>query len=266
MKRIKTFSKAPIARIKKNTNLRLLDNVVIEQPIFLSVNDKQLITILATPTNLEALAVGNLFSLGFIETYNDITSIKFDPKKDFLLKIKIKKLKKPINFSKVIINSSQGASNILTEFKDKKTKIKLVKNNLKITTKKLFLLAKELQKLQTIFPKTGATHAALLFDQSGKKIAFAEDVGRHNALDKVIGQCLIENKKPGGLGLILSSRVSFEMLTKAARAKIEIVAAVSAPTNLAIALAKQWRLTLCGFVRKEKMNIYTHEERFIDLK
>ena len=121
-----------------------------------------------------------------------------------------------------------------------------------------------MRKRQIIFQKTGGAHAAAVFASDGTVLAAAEDLGRHNALDKVIGICLLRRQSMEACGVLLSSRLSFEMIVKAVRARLELVAAVSAPTSLAIDIAEQYGITLCGFVRDGRATIYTHDRRVRD--
>ena len=114
---------------------------------------------------------------------------------------------------------------------------------------------------QELFRRTGGSHAAVVFDAGGATIACAEDIGRHTALDKAIGKCIIERKVIRGTGVALSGRVSLEMVVKAARAGIELIVAVSAASSFAIEAAEKWNITVCGFVRPGRANIYTHRER-----
>ena len=126
-------------------------------------------------------------------------------------------------------------------------------------------LMSAMRKLQTVFTQTGGAHAAAVFDRNAQIIAVAEDLGRHNALDKVIGMCLLKDADLSGCGVLLSSRLSLEMITKAIRAGFEIIAAVSAPTSLAIEIADRFGVTLGGFVRGGRVTIYSWPRRIVEL-
>jgi FdhD protein len=119
---------------------------------------------------------------------------------------------------------------------------------------------------QTLFQRTGGSHAAVLFEGSGVWRGLAEDIGRHNALDKVLGLLLLEGRSPRGLGAVLSGRVSGEMVAKAVQAGLEILAAVSAPSAMAVEVAAASGLTLCAFVRENRMTVFTHPYRIRDLR
>ena len=121
----------------------------------------------------------------------------------------------------------------------------------------LLTLMGRLQEAQTIFQDTGGTHAVALASPDGKVFIHAEDVGRHNAMDKVIGRAVLTRQDLTGLVALLSGRISFEMALKSIRAGIPILAAVSAPTSMALELAQELNLTTVGFVRDQRLNIYT---------
>lgn len=115
---------------------------------------------------------------------------------------------------------------------------------------------------QQVFTKTGGLHAAAVFNQAGEILFVREDVGRHNAVDKVIGALLLDAKLPASeLGLMVSGRASFELMQKTLVAGIPLLAAVSAPSSLAVQLANEFGMTLIGFLRNEKFNIYAGEQR-----
>jgi len=116
--------------------------------------------------------------------------------------------------------------------------------------------------VQPTFERTGGLHATGLFTAAGELVAVREDVGRHNAMDKVVGRALLDGRIPfAGHVLCVSGRLSFELVQKAARAGAPILVAVGAPSSLAVALAAEQGITLCGFVRRGSMNVYTHPGR-----
>ena len=118
-----------------------------------------------------------------------------------------------------------------------------------------------LRKAQATFDQTGGLHAGAIFDAKGMLIVCREDVGRHNAVDKVIGYGLLNGKSFAKSVLIVSGRASFEIMQKALAARVPIVAAISAPSSLAVDFARESGQTLIGFLRGETMNVYTHPER-----
>lgn len=131
-----------------------------------------------------------------------------------------------------------------------------------ISARKLTHLPDRLRAVQRTFAETGGLHAAAVFDLKGKLVVLREDVGRHNAVDKVVGHGFLKNKLPFEQHILLvSGRASFEILQKALAARIPIVAAISAPSSLAVDFARANGQTLIGFLRGAKMNIYSHPER-----
>ncbi len=126
----------------------------------------------------------------------------------------------------------------------------------------LTALPDELRRVQRVFDRTGGLHAAALFDAAGKLLSSREDVGRHNAVDKIVGAELMAGTLPlAGRILLVSGRASFEIVQKAAVAGIPIVCAVSAPSSLAVDAARRFGMTLVGFLRERRFNVYAHAER-----
>ncbi len=131
---------------------------------------------------------------------------------------------------------------------------------LEIDVQLLYELPDRLRAAQATFESTGGLHAAGLFDTDGELLLIAEDVGRHNAVDKVVGQAFLTGRLPGGI-LVVSGRAGFEIAQKAVVAGIPVLAAVSAPSSLAVELAEQFGMTLVGFLRGRRCNVYSRPER-----
>jgi len=122
-------------------------------------------------------------------------------------------------------------------------------------------MPRQMTEHQSIFYRTGGTHTAAIFNGAGSIVSLAEDIGRHNAMDKAIGKLMLAGERVQGLGVALSGRVSLEIIIKAARAGLELISAVSAPTSMAASMAEKCNITLCAFVRDERMTVYTHPQR-----
>ena len=139
-----------------------------------------------------------------------------------------------------------------------------VEDNIIVKPTVFYQLQNDLKKQQKIFEDTGGIHASALFTIDGNFIMLREDIGRHNALDKIIGAALLNNSLPlNNCILLLSGRASFELLQKAVMAGIKVIAAVGAPSSLAVEMAKENGVTLIGFLKETRFNIYSGIERII---
>jgi FdhD protein len=140
----------------------------------------------------------------------------------------------------------------------------LAPDTVRFSSSVLYELSTRLRKEQAVFQYTGGLHAAGIFDAQGELLLLREDIGRHNAVDKLIGHSLLHDTYPyHDRILLVSGRTSFEILQKALLARIPCVAAISAPSSLAVELAEQGGITLIGFLRDHSMNVYTHPQRIV---
>ena len=250
------------------------DFVAVEEPleIKLLVGDStaaQPISVtMRTPGNDESLALGFLFTEGIIKHGNDVQSIHVaeDPSGNALtvqlkshVTVDLAKLERHF-----YTTSSCGVCGKASlEAVQQQCNIELPKTQWKVPSQVLYSLPDSLRNQQANFAQTGGIHGCALFDLDGNFILSAEDVGRHNALDKLIGQCILSMPTIPLCNhiLMLSGRISFELVQKAAMAGIRFIAAVGAPSSLAIDLAEDMGITLVGFLRGERCNIYTHPHR-----
>lgn len=211
-----------------------------------------------------ALAAGFCMSEGIISTLDDIASIAFCDKSPGVIRIVLDGDKPPRLYRKnVVISSSCGICSPIDIIDGNIYQLKPVGRRLRLPWTKLLAFAATMETQQKVFTETGATHAALLFDPLLQPCYSREDLGRHNALDKVVGMSLMNNRTLAGCGLVLSSRISTELVIKSIRCGIELIAGVSAPTSMAVQLADQHGVTLCGFLRGDRLTVYTHKDRFI---
>ena len=271
-----------VTKLRENKTEEVKDHVSVEEPLEMNLRFKQnsnwhtenLSITMRTPGNDEDLVTGFLFNERIIEDVNQIIKIekqgdkvgdyniqnKIEATIDNIKNIDIGKLKR--NF---LTNSSCGVCgkaslDTIEVIKNDKLNLSFPKIQKKIIMKSPELLMSE----QSEFSKTGGIHASSLIDDSGKVIVTREDVGRHNALDKLIGYAhrkkLIDNHSQF---IACSGRLNFELIQKGLMSNIGVMAGVGAPTSLAIDLAKRFEMTLLGFVKNNSFNIYTNKERII---
>ncbi len=236
------------------------DLVATEQAVSIVVDEVGTFTILCTPTDIEAMAVGFVFAEGMIDTLDDVLDISVSQRDPSVIGIKVQEPSRVVPGRNLIIASSCGlcgSRNIARTLDG----MSVSSRSLRVPARVLAEVLDYLESVQDVFAKTGGTHAAGVFDANGRTLSFAEDLGRHNAMDKAIGKCLLGRLLTEGCGISLSGRASFEMVSKAAQAQLELVASVSAPSSLAIEAAERAGITLCGFVRSGYANVYTHPER-----
>jgi len=244
---------------------KLADHVVVEQAVTIMIDKVGSFTIMATPSDIEALAVGFVYSEGIIDSIDDVVAVSTKPELPNVVGIAVHDPTQIAIRRNMIVASSCGmcgTRNIEKMLSD----MPVCGLSLEVGRDLIIEVTEQLRSMQQIFQLTGGSHAAGIFTSSGKIMSFAEDLGRHSAFDKAIGKCLIAKQSMKGCGAVLSGRVSLEMVTKAARAGIELIVAVSAASSFAIEAADRWNITLCGFVRPGKTNVYTHPKRIHNLQ
>lgn len=255
---MKTYIKKAITRIDGMQKLKLMDDVVVEYPLKIELNGHPLITTICTPKSIKQLVVGFLYSEGFIDGYSDIMHFNYT---DDIASVSVKKyvnLKE--KYQKSMVMSTGGEKDMDLLYKNAYIKHKQT-NSLTYRANDIFRIMNEFTNKSQLFLKTGGVHSVMIKGEDF--VYFDDDIGRHNAIDKVVGHALINNVKLNNAVLFTSGRVSSEILLKANNANVSVIVSKSAPTHLAIELAERLSMTLIGFLRGKRMNIYANDTRII---
>lgn len=257
------------------------DLIVIEEPLEIRLgygleHERKQFTLtitMRTPGNDEELSLGFLFAEGIINQVGDVLSAKYcddlgqNEVRENVIRVELAPQVSfnPANFNRnFYTNSSCGVCGKASIESVQVSCEPLPITPFSINKKLIFSLPEKLQEAQQVFKYTGGLHASGLFDGNGHLLEHREDVGRHNALDKLLGKLLLTNMERAKSSiLLLSGRISFELIQKAIRAQIPVVAAVGAPSSLAVELAESFGITLIGFLKDDRFNVYTAKERFV---
>jgi FdhD protein len=247
-----------ITKVSSGKKEEIEDAVVIEALLTILLNKENVITLLCTPQDQEYLVVGFLFSEGFIQSKKDIERVHFDGEKNEINILTKSKRSFPSGFSQTKILTSGCAKGVTYSNIEDIDSAKDLLIDLKITlaVSEIQRLMHEFEKKSVLFRKTGGVHAAALANKEEILIYF-EDIGRHNAVDKIFGKCLLDPISCEDKILLLSGRISSDILAKAFRSEVNIIVSRSAPTSLAVKNAQKLGVTLVGFARGSKMNIYS---------
>lgn len=249
-----------ILRIERNERRIVKDIVVREFPLTIVLNGAELVSLLCSPLDLDSLAVGFLFSEGVIRSRSAIKSIHVDRSKGVAWIETVRKIGIDENFTyRRLITTGCGRGTSLVR-RAGNPPIKRISSDLTISSPNIFALVREFQQRSQTHRLTGGVHSAAICEKN-RIVFFCEDIGRHNAIDKVIGKCLMSGTSLRNRVLITSGRVSSEIAVKAARSGIPVLISKSAPTELGIQLANELGLTLVGFARGQRMNVYSSFER-----
>lgn len=258
------------------------DLCAVEEPLEIRIGygkekerlQKNISVTMRTPGNDFELATGFLFTEGILKNYKDVLSIKYCTdlntieNKENIVRVE---LQPDVEFDlKTLERNFYTSSSCGVCGKASIDAVRIVvetsyeTDSIKIQSSLIIQLPELLRKQQNVFEYTGGLHASALFNLNGNLLLIREDVGRHNALDKLIGAAFASNILPlNNHILLLSGRASFELIQKAAMAGIKVVCAVGAPSSLAVEMANEFGITLIGFLNKERFNIYCNSDRVI---
>ena len=260
-----------VSRVSAAGVTRVTDAAATEEPLDIRLHGRSFAVIMRTPGQDRALAAGFLLSERVIRSADDVGAIEHCRHPDqrrahhvvdvFLVADAAKRVPGMLESRREIVaNSSCGVCGRATIDELRRDIVPLA---IEWTVDVPFVraLPSRLRATQTVFEETGGLHGAATFSRSGALLSSAEDVGRHNAVDKCIGALLLSAAVEKPDALAVSGRVAFEIVQKAWLAGISIIVAVSAPTTLAVDLAREAGITLIGFARGDNLNVYTHADR-----
>lgn len=239
---------------------RKKDRIVCEIPLTILVNGMELATMQCTPDKLEYLAVGFLLSEGLIKKETEIKGITLN-EKGWHIRVEIAGdglLEEGVRSKRVIGKGCAGGTSFYRAV-DAEDCLPLISNVL-ISKEKIFSMMKKFLGMSDLYKDTGGVHSAALSIAEKIEI-FAEDIGRHNAIDKILGECFLKGISTEDGIILTTGRVSSEILIKVAKQRIPVIVARSVPTDMAVGLAERLNITLIGSVKKSRMNIYTHDWR-----
>lgn len=232
------------------------DGVIVEQSVSLTVNGKVWLSFMCSPVDIEALAVGFLFNEKIISSLDEILDIFVCEHKDNIDIWLDRSVEEPKNWRRTSGCTGGYTSAVLDEVTP------VPPNGLVVNPTQILGLIRNLFESQEIYRKSGGVHSSALANR--EKILFqVEDVGRHNTLDKIAGKLILENINPQSKIIITTGRISSEMLQKAARLKTSILISRTSPTSMSVELADRLGITLIGYARGHRFNVYSHPERVI---
>jgi len=222
----------------------------------LTVNGQPWITLMCTPTDLEALAIGFLFNEGIVKSREEIELVQVCPQGDNIDVWLNHPVEQPKQWRRTSGCTGGATAVILESLRPE------LKNGLFLTPEAINHLVEDLLDSQKLYREVGGVHTSILSD--GKcVIVSAEDVGRHNSLDKLAGHCLLNSIELPRRILVTTGRISSEMIQKTARIGASIVISRTSATSLSVSMAEKWGITLIGYARRDQFTVYTHAERIL---
>ncbi len=248
--------KVNLIRIRDCKKEKVTDLVTREATFTILLNKKKLVTLNCSPEKYKYLGLGFLYTSGILQKKEDIVSFDVNEKQN-LMNVKIKDT---FLHPDDIINRNLGVGNHRRN-EESEEYLLPVNSYLMLSSNKVFALISEMQTRADLFKLTGGVHSCALADKNGSIILFCEDISRYNTIDKILGEALVNDITTGDKIILTSCRITSGIIKKIIVGMLPVIISRAAPTDKAIGLADRAGITLVGFVRGERMNIYTHSER-----
>jgi FdhD protein len=245
-----------VLRITETERQAQDDSVVREYPLTIILNNQELVTLLCSPSEPQYLATGFLVSTGLLQNRSEIKNITYDQRAGFI-RVDTNTSIAGNHDPRIFITSGCGRG---TLFKQPESNKLEVTSQIKLDVTQILGLTKQFQQCSKLFKVTGGVHSAALCDHN-KILLFKEDIGRHNAIDKIFGDCFLNNISTDDRIILTSGRVSSEIVLKVAKRNVPVLVSPSAPTDVGVRSAITFGMTLIGFVRGKRMNIYSGDWR-----
>jgi FdhD protein len=251
-------------KLSEDSSIKIEDNLVIEAPLQININSESYTVVMRTPNNDKELIRGLLYAEDIYKSSDQlrIETIEINSDSSSILNVIIpkEKLRKGYLNKRTLLSVSSCGICGKKELKDLEPSGKPLNINNNESVDITFDMFLKMNKLQFLFKNTGGSHACALFDKEKELLTIKEDIGRHNAVDKCIGDLINKNNLKKVSYMLVSGRVSYEIVSKAFFAKISIIIAVSACSSLAVDFAKEFGICLIGFSRNKKMTIYSNPQ------
>lgn len=255
-------------RVEAGEQARVGAEVITEAPVSLTVNGVAWLSFMCTPVDLEALAVGFLFNEGVISRREEVAAVEVCARGDNVDVLLDRPVCRPPSWRRTSgcvggFTAVEPAAGDAAPAEPGDLAAQALRSDpLRLEAGAVHRLLGALFGGQNLYAQTGGVHSSALAD-GDRIVVAAEDIGRHNTLDKLAGRCLLDGLAPARRVLLTTGRVSSDMLQKAARLRAPVVVSRSSPTSLSIELADRWGITLVGYVRRDGFNVYTHAERIV---
>jgi len=262
-----SFKKVNIIEYRNWSFSEKIDGVASEKRLRIFSDNKEIVSLLCTPTMVRELVLGFSLSEGLLKNSGDSSLTWCAERIEIFWKEEEIDVYLPVKVSETEATLTSGCAKGVTFISDKISPFLLNGSKggldaLKININTIFKLFKEFQERSELFLSTGGVHSAALCDKM-EIIALAEDIGRHNAVDKIIGYAFLENISMEDKILLLSGRTSSEIVLKAIKAGVPVLVSRAAPTDMAVRIARESKITMIGFLRGQRLNIYSQPERII---